>query len=55
MKIKTAYSSLTLACIAAMGLSVAIPASAADGVIIGSVKTPHRRAAIPVLKLSLKN
>ena len=38
MKIKTAYSSLTLACIAALGLSVATPVSAADGVIIGSVK-----------------
>ena len=38
MKIKTAYSSLTLACVAALGLSVASPALAADGVIIGSVK-----------------
>ena len=38
MKIKTAYSSLALACVAALGLSIASPAMAADGVIIGSVK-----------------
>ena len=38
MKIKTAYSSLALACVTALGLSIASPAMAADGVIIGSVK-----------------
>lgn len=38
MKMKTAYSTLALACVTAMGLSVAPAAIAADGVIIGSVK-----------------
>ena len=54
MKIKTAYSSLTLACIAAMGLSVAIPASAADGVIIGSVKDAAQTRSYTGAQIKLK-
>ena len=54
MKIKTAYSSLTLACIAAMGLSVATPASAADGVIIGSVKDAAQTRSYTGAQIKLK-
>ena len=54
MKIKTAYSSLTLACIAAMGLSVATPASAADGVIIGSVKDAAQTRSYTGAQIELK-
>ena len=58
MKIKTAYSSITLACITALGLTVASPVSAADGVIIGSVKDAAKArsyagAQIKIVELGL--
>ncbi|AXT40668.1 TonB-dependent receptor [Alteromonas sp. BL110] len=58
MKIKTAYSSLTLACITALGLTVASPVSASDGIIIGSVKDAAKArsyagAQIKIIELGL--
>ena len=53
MKIKTAYSSLALACVTALGLSIASPVLAADGVIIGSVKDAAKARSYNGAKIKL--
>lgn len=54
MKMKTAYSTLALACVTAMGLSVAPAAIAADGVIIGSVKDEAKARSYAGAEIKIK-
>ena len=55
MKMKTAYSTLALACVTAMGLSVAPAAIAADGVIIGSVKDEAKARSYAGAEIKITN
>lgn len=54
MKMKTAYSTLALACVTAMGLSVVPAAIAADGVIIGSVKDEAKARSYAGAEIKIK-
>lgn len=54
MKMRTAYSSLALACIAALGLGVATPSYAGDGIVIGTVKDAAKARSYHGAKIKIR-
>ena len=54
MKTRTAYSTLALACITALGLSVAPVVHAAEGIVIGSVKDAAKARSYNGAKIKIK-